>query len=37
MGASFLTTKNDKTYGHVGGPTCNIEYKLVNVEELDYR
>lgn len=37
MGASFLTRKNDTTYGHVGGPCCNIEFKLVDVPELDYR
>ena len=37
MGVSFLTTKRDTTNGHVGGPVCNIEFKLVNVDELDYR
>jgi long-chain acyl-CoA synthetase len=35
--ASFLTKKIDTTNGHVGGPTGNTEFKLVDVAELDYR
>lgn len=36
MGASFVNWIEDPTVGHVGAPTTNCEYKLVQVEELNY-
>ena len=34
--ASFMTHPKDSTSGHVGGPLGNIEFKLVDVPELEY-
>ena len=34
--ASFLTLPNDLDCGHVGGPVCNLETKLVDVPEMKY-
>ena len=33
----FITNLNDYTDGHAGGPGTNLEFKLQNVPELDYR
>eukprot|EP00345_Euplotes_harpa_P010687 CAMPEP_0168355008 /NCGR_PEP_ID=MMETSP0213-20121227/24265_1 /TAXON_ID=151035 /ORGANISM="Euplotes harpa, Strain FSP1.4" /LENGTH=593 /DNA_ID=CAMNT_0008367077 /DNA_START=129 /DNA_END=1907 /DNA_ORIENTATION=+ len=35
-GGSFFTSPYDNTSGHVGGPTPNTEFKLVDVPEMDY-
>jgi len=36
-GGTFLTRIDDNTSGHVGGPNINVEFKLQDVSELDYR
>lgn len=33
---SFITAAWDPTSGHVGGPTANTEFKLVDVPEMNY-
>lgn len=33
---SFATKGGDRNYGHVGGPTSIIEFKLVDVPEMNY-
>ena len=35
-GASFCTKAADSTSGHVGGPTSNTEFKIVDVAEMSY-
>jgi long-chain acyl-CoA synthetase len=35
-GASFVTSFADSSSGHVGGPTRNTEFKLVDVKEMSY-
>lgn len=35
-GASFCTQVNDPTCGHIGGPTSNTEFKIVDVTEMNY-
>ena len=35
-GASFSTKMFDNCAGHVGGPTIGIEYKLEDLEEMNY-
>jgi len=32
----FLTSYRDSTSGHVGGPMVGIEFKLVDVPEMNY-
>ena len=34
--SSFLTNENDPTSGHVGGPNVCLEYKIVDVPEMNY-
>lgn len=34
--AAFLMHPSDTTTGHVGGPVCSVEYKLVDVPEMEY-
>ena len=34
--ASFLTSILDPLSGHVGGPTVNVEYKVVDVADMNY-
>lgn len=36
MGATFTTVSNDPLSGHVGGPTHNTEFKLVDVPDMNY-
>jgi len=36
-GASFVTNKNDPIRGHVGGPLGCLEFKLVDVPEMEYK
>ena len=35
-GASFVTKAIDPSGGHVGGPTANTEFKIVDVPEMSY-
>ncbi len=35
-GASFCTQVNDPTCGHIGGPTANTEFKILDVAEMSY-
>lgn len=35
-GASFCTKASDPVSGHVGGPTSNTEFKLLDVPEMNY-
>lgn len=35
-GASFVSDSRDPICGHVGGPTGNVEYKLVDIPEMHY-
>lgn len=35
-GASFVTSVRDPQSGHVGGPTVNTEFKVVDVAEMGY-
>lgn len=35
-GASFVTSKLDPVSGHVGGPSVNVEFKVVDVAEMNY-
>lgn len=35
-GASFCTKASDTVSGHVGGPTSNTEFKLIDVSEMNY-
>ena len=35
-GASFITFAEDPVLAHVGGPTSNIEFKLVDIPEMKY-
>lgn len=35
-GASFVAAGGDPMCGHVGGPTSNTEYKLVDIPEMHY-
>lgn len=34
--ASFLTVVGDPFSGHVGGPSTNAEFKLVDIPEMNY-
>lgn len=36
MGASFVTHMNDPKSGHVGGPICQVAFKLIDVPEMKY-
>ena len=36
-GGTFITKIKDNTFGHVGGPNINVEFKLQDVPELNYR
>ena len=36
MAATFLTAEGDENFGIVGGPNPSVEYKLVDVPEMDY-
>jgi long-chain acyl-CoA synthetase len=36
MAGSFLTHQLDPTSGHVGGPTSNCEFKLIDIPEMSY-
>lgn len=35
-GISFMSNPTDKLQGHVGGPTTNIEFKLVDIEDMHF-
>ena len=35
-GGSFFTKQIDGTKGHVGGPSPCLEFKLVDIEEMNY-
>ena len=35
-GASFCTKASDSTSGHVGGPTSNTDFKIIDVAEMSY-
>ncbi|EGR29129.1 hypothetical protein IMG5_162320 [Ichthyophthirius multifiliis] len=35
-GPAFMSNPLDSTPGHVGGPTINIEFKIVDVSEMNY-
>jgi long-chain acyl-CoA synthetase len=36
VGGSFATAEGDHNYGHVGGPNHSVEFKLVDVPEMNY-
>jgi long-chain acyl-CoA synthetase len=36
LGGSFLTDPEDPTMGHVGGPIPHLEFKLLDVPEMNY-
>ncbi len=36
MAGSFLTHPQDPLSGHVGGPTSNCEFKLIDIPEMNY-
>lgn len=36
LGAEFATLEEDSTMGHVGGPLPHIEFKLIDVPEMNY-
>ena len=36
LGGSFLTHPEDPTMGHVGGPIPHLEFKLIDVPEMNY-